>query len=110
MTNNVSNRLKREARLNQQPPRAVEYEIIDPHFKPDLRGEFAGIRVTQRNGKYYVLMRPAQAEFYLLHQTIREYVPVPVPDAIAPSPVVEPVPLLEEPADAPSEKSGKRKG
>lgn len=57
-------RLAKQAALMQKAETA-EYEILDPHHRPDLRGEFAGVKVYQRGPKQYVQLTPAQAQFHL---------------------------------------------
>jgi hypothetical protein len=60
---------KRYNRRRQLEARAVpikhEYQITHPTHKPDLRGEFAGVKVYRRGGKQFVKLSPAQAKFYL---------------------------------------------
>jgi hypothetical protein len=59
----------RQAYLQRQeekkPAPMFEYEVIDPHHKPDLNGELAGGKVYRRKGKEYVMLTAAQAQFYL---------------------------------------------
>jgi hypothetical protein len=59
----------RNAYLAKQATRApdplIEYEVLDPHHKPDLNGELAGGKVYRRGGKQYVMLTEQQARFYL---------------------------------------------
>lgn len=46
-------------------PSRREYEITDPHFRPDMRGEFGGVKVEKRAGKWYVRFSAAQARYWI---------------------------------------------
>lgn len=48
-----------------QAPGKKEYRIVDPHFTPDLRGEFGGVRVLKRGPDHIVLMSDAQSKFFI---------------------------------------------
>lgn len=52
-----------------RPPR-TEYRVIDPHARPDLHGQYAGVPVVQRGGRMYVTLTPSQARFHLAQGTI----------------------------------------
>jgi hypothetical protein len=64
---NKSLRLQRQLRKERGPdkPVALPYVILDEYHRPDLRGEFAGVRVVARDGKPVVHLLPEQAKFYL---------------------------------------------
>ena len=64
---NVSNRHHRAARRLAATlgPQTRVYEIIDPNHVPDLRGEFAGVKVRREGGKQFVTLTDPQAKFYL---------------------------------------------
>jgi hypothetical protein len=49
----------------KQPAPLKEYEVLDPHHKPDLNGELAGGKVYTKAGKQMVMLTEAQAQFYL---------------------------------------------
>jgi hypothetical protein len=71
--------------------------IKDPHFKPDLRGQFAGGFVPRRMaGQWVVDMTEAQAQFHLDQGTI------------APMPTEEPAPASPPPAVTTDEGSSKK--
>jgi hypothetical protein len=62
----LSNRqswLAKEA--GRKPDPLIEYEVLDPHHKPDLNGELAGGRVYRKLGKEFVMLTESQARFYL---------------------------------------------
>jgi hypothetical protein len=62
----LSNRqawLAKEA--GRKPDPLVEYEVLDPHHKPDLNGELAGGKVYRKLGKEFVMLTENQARFYL---------------------------------------------
>ena len=65
----MANLSTRQAYLAREagPQRApfIEYEVLDPHHKPDLNGELAGGKVYRKQGKEFVLLTEAQARFYL---------------------------------------------
>jgi hypothetical protein len=54
----------RKAKAAQGPVRTA-YKITDPNHMPDLKGEFAGVKVKQQGGAQVVLLTPSQAKFYL---------------------------------------------
>ncbi len=60
-----------------RPLAKKDYVIIDPAHKPDLRGEFAGAKVTYVGGQQMVRLSDAQAKFYLDQGTIRPLNPTP---------------------------------
>ena len=64
---NKSLRLRRQLLKESLPkgPTRMPYAIIDPFHRPDLPGEFAGVRVTTLEGKPVVYLLPDQARFYL---------------------------------------------
>lgn len=49
----------------KQPAPLKEYEVLDPHHKPDLNGELAGGKVYTKSGRQYVMLTEQQAQFYL---------------------------------------------
>jgi hypothetical protein len=55
-----------------QPQPLKEYEVLDPHHKPDLNGELAGGKVYRRGGKQFVMLTEEQARFYLDSASIQE--------------------------------------
>jgi hypothetical protein len=62
----LSNRqawMKNEA--GRKPDPLFEYEVLDPHHKPDLNGELAGGKVYRKAGKEFVMLTESQARFYL---------------------------------------------
>ena len=70
---NLSTRQSWLARqATKQPAPLKEYEVIDPHHKPDLNGELAGGKVYARGGKQLVQLTEAQARFYLDSGGIQE--------------------------------------
>ena len=52
-------------KAGRQPDPLIEYEVLDPHHKPDLNGELAGGKVYTKQGKQFVQLTEAQARFYL---------------------------------------------
>lgn len=48
-----------------QAPVTHVYEILDPHHRPDLNGEFAGQKVFMRGTKQCVRLSESQAKFYV---------------------------------------------
>jgi hypothetical protein len=53
------------------PAPLKEYEVLDPHHKPDLNGELAGGKVYRKAGKEYVMLTEEQARFYLDSASIK---------------------------------------
>jgi hypothetical protein len=49
----------------RKPDPLIEYEVLDPHHKPDLNGELAGGKVYRKQGREYVMLTESQARFYL---------------------------------------------
>ena len=49
----------------RKPDPLIEYEVLDPHHKPDLNGELAGGKVYRKGGKEFVMLTESQARFYL---------------------------------------------
>lgn len=49
----------------RKPDPLIEYEVLDPHHKPDLNGELAGGKVYRKAGKEFVMLTEQQARFYL---------------------------------------------
>jgi hypothetical protein len=49
----------------RKPDPLFEYEVLDPHHKPDLNGELAGGKVYRKQGKEFVMLTESQARFYL---------------------------------------------
>lgn len=80
MLNNMAFRHRRAARKQMQTQQApaMDYIIVAPSHKPDLRGEFAGVKVRRENGKQIVRLTVRQARFYLDQGAI---VPKPMPEA-----------------------------
>ena len=68
----VSERHKRAARLEEKVFPVKEYEITDPQHMPDLKGEFAGVKVIFRGGKQYVRLTDKQALFYKDQGVLKE--------------------------------------
>jgi hypothetical protein len=69
----VSIRRQNLARAAGRPPDVFkEYEVLDPHHKPDLNGELAGGKVYKRGGKEFVQLTEDQARFYLDSGGIKE--------------------------------------
>lgn len=66
----VSNRSKYFQ--SKTPVQLKEYRIVDPAFKPDLRGEFGGVKVTDRGGRWYVRLSPSQAKYWLTQNAVEE--------------------------------------
>jgi len=65
--NNVSQRHRRiakKAAANRPPAPRHEFKILDPHHKPDLRGELGGAKVYRRGFDQFVMMTDRQAQFY----------------------------------------------
>ena len=68
----LSNKSPRHARRHQlakalkdHTEDMQDYEITHPGHRPDIKGEFAGVRVRFENGKQVVRLHPNQARFYL---------------------------------------------
>jgi hypothetical protein len=64
----VAHRHHRAAkRLTARPQsEMVEYEILDPHHRPDLNGHaLSGSKSYWRDGKQYVMLSPKAAQFYV---------------------------------------------
>lgn len=59
----------RHKRMAMRAPRPVAprlaYRITDPHHKPDLRGQFGGIKVDRHGPHQVVRMTAKQARFFL---------------------------------------------
>jgi hypothetical protein len=63
---NLAHRHRRAARkLGAVGPVLKAYVILDPDHHADLRGEFAGVRVTQVGGQQVVMLSDTAARFYL---------------------------------------------
>jgi hypothetical protein len=72
----VSQRHIAEARAAGRAPDPLkEYQVLDPHHKPDLNGELAGGKVYNKEGKQYVMLTEQQARFYLDSGGIQEVTP-----------------------------------
>jgi hypothetical protein len=67
MLNNMAHRHRRAARKlgARAAPATKEYVITDSDHKPDLRGEFAGVKVTRNGGQQIVRLSDSAARFYL---------------------------------------------
>ena len=57
------------------PAPLYEYEVLDPYHQPDLNGELAGGKVYRRQGKEFVMLTEAQAQFYLDSASIKAATP-----------------------------------
>jgi hypothetical protein len=75
----VANLSTRQAWLakeaGRKPDPLIEYEVLDPHHKPDLNGELAGGKVYRKLGKEYVMLTEQQARFYLDSGSIQPVAP-----------------------------------
>lgn len=66
MLNNLAHRHHRALRKAGKQAAAVQdYEIVDRTHRPDLRGEFAGVKVRNKAGKQVVALTERQARFYI---------------------------------------------
>lgn len=64
----------RHARMAARLPRqriTHDYEITDRTHKPDLRGEFAGVKVKRIGSRQVVRLSERQAKFYLDQGVLR---------------------------------------
>jgi hypothetical protein len=52
-------------------PEIKAYVITDPHHRPDMRGEFAGVKVRKMGMQQLVDLTDKQAKFYLDSGAIR---------------------------------------
>ena len=69
---NKSHRHRRAARLAAaKQPELIAYEIVDKHHRPDLRGEFAGVRVSKEGSRHVVRLTERQARFYIDQGALR---------------------------------------
>jgi hypothetical protein len=64
---NKAPRHHRAARLAaKRVPDTFVYEIVDPHHRPDLRGEaVSGAKAYAKGNKQYVRLTEKQASFYV---------------------------------------------
>lgn len=64
---NMAHRHRRAARKNQAVaiPQKKQYLILDSNHKPDLRGEFAGAKVSRIGQHHTVWLTDKTARFYL---------------------------------------------
>lgn len=64
---NMAHRHRRAAQKNsaQAVSSKKEYVILDSSHKPDLRGEFAGAKVTRIGSRHTVWLSDKTARFYL---------------------------------------------
>jgi hypothetical protein len=63
-------------RAARQAPAAKLYRITDVHHRPDLRGEFAGVKVQRVGHHQLVSLTDDQARFYLDQGALELVVPV----------------------------------
>lgn len=61
----VSHRHKRLHGNVRKAAPTFDYAITDGNHRPDLRGEFAGVRVAKHGGKHVVRLTERAARFYL---------------------------------------------
>lgn len=61
----VSIRKARELAAAKKVSVAKEYRILDPHHKPDLRGELGGCKVYRVGAEQRVRMSDITAQFYI---------------------------------------------
>lgn len=62
----VSHRHKRRAhKLGSRGPSARKYRITDPTHSPDIKGQFAGVKVHVHGADQFVHLTDAQAQFYV---------------------------------------------
>jgi hypothetical protein len=52
-------------------PERKPYAIVDVNHTPDLRGEFAGVKVKRQSGQQIVMLTDKQAKFYIDSGSIR---------------------------------------
>jgi hypothetical protein len=72
----VSHRHKRAAaKAAPKAPATAPYVIVDPHHKPDLRGELAGAKVKRHGTDQIVHLTEKQAKFYLDSGSLRPFTP-----------------------------------
>lgn len=63
---NMSHRHRRAALKNGKAgPVMKAYVILDPAHRPDLRGEFGGVKVKKLHGKHVVHLSEKTARFYM---------------------------------------------
>jgi hypothetical protein len=48
-----------------EPPEKTAYRIADPNHVPDMRGEFAGVKVRKHAEHQVVHLTEQQAKFYI---------------------------------------------
>jgi hypothetical protein len=62
---NMSHRHNRAMQQARPVPQLKTFHIVDPNHRPDLKGEFGGVKVERHGNKQVVRMTEAAARFYL---------------------------------------------
>ena len=66
-------------------PETFLYEIVDSNHMPDLRGEFAGVKVQRHGAKQVVRLTAEQAKFYLDGGGLKKMADEEVTEEVAPA-------------------------
>lgn len=61
---------RRLAAEGKAAPPTTRYKITDPTHRPDLNGEFGGVKVDSAGVDQYVYLTDEQAKFYLASGSI----------------------------------------